>query len=880
MTRIPLYVSAAGIMAIIATGFALSLWMLSASYPRAYVRMWQRQWTAYAIYAVASGAALLASNLPGYAFLRAPLGAAAILAAWWHLWSVEEGARLLCAPDAPRARWRVWAVGALLLSATALVLLPPAADRAVAMEQYLIRVTLLALAWGLAYKAAGWMILRSPASGSPLGRRLLGGVMIAYGVLRTIEPLSHLLGPSPILAQFLTFGGIPLLVGMATGGAVMLLEVERARAVDETEARLRAENTATASEAILASALASSGDPVLVVDPKGRLVAFNDRFAETLKRVRGVDAKPGLPVDELMGLQASDFWRDAFSRAMCGESQTRVEPFVLRPGDPPTPFGIRVTPVRRNGEVVGVLLVAHDATEEHRLRSALVTRERWFQQLIENSSDIIFQIAPDGTVDYASPSLHRLLGLKPEQVVGQDAFAFVHPEDVDALRSAMQKSFARDASVPTTVPFRARDAHGSFVALEAVSQPYTEADGSPRLIVSARDVRERRRLEGELVAARRLESVGRLAGGVAHDFNNLLTAVVGNLSLIRSHTSTAPVTEHLDEIEHAVQRGAELTRRLLAFARRQMIEPRIIALRPQVIELERLLRRLIGEHVQLELAVPEDLWSVRVDPLALEQMLVNLVVNARDAMPAGGVVTITGENLTIAEESSSHLGVPAGDWVRLDVRDTGSGIEESVLGQIFEPFFTTKGDSGTGLGLATVYGAVRQAGGQIRVHSEVSVGTSFSLFFPRVLEGETRPVEGAPAVRLARARAGETILLIEDELSVREVTEKLLAKLGYAVIPATDGLDGVAKAAAYEGPIALVLSDLMMPGLGGAEAVSRIRERRPSTPVVFISGYSEKALDWGASMPPGGRLLSKPFSVDELARTIRESIDHSAPSAA
>lgn len=876
MTSIPLYVSAAGIMTVIAAAFAVSLWLLAASYPRPYVRMWQQMWTAFALYAFASGAALLATNVAALTGWRVLFGLLALLGAWWHLWALEEGTRLLCAPETSRPRWRLGTVGALLVLAAAILTLPAALAPGTPMQRYLVRVSLLAVAWGLAYTAAGWQILRTQALGSALGRQLLGGAMLVYGVLRALEPLTHLLGPNPLLEQFLTFGGIPLLVLVATGGALMLLDVERTRAIDETEARLRAEQTANASEALLATALSSSGDPVLIVDPRGRLMVFNEQFAAVLRRVRGIEAAPGLPVDQLVGLEASDFWRDAFSRAICGESHTRVEPFVLAPGAPPTQFGIRVTPVRRDGEVIGVLLVAHNATEEERLRSTLASREQWFRKMIENSSDIIFQIGPDGTVDYASPSLDRLLGLKMEQVVGADAFSYVHPDDVDTLRDAMLKSFARDDSVPTTVPFRARAANGQYVDLEAVSKPYEEADGSPRLIVSARDVRERRRLEGELIAARRLESVGRLAGGVAHDFNNLLTVVVGNLALIRAHEDTAAVADHVDEIEHAVQRGAELTRRLLAFARRQMIEPRILTLRPQIVELERLLRRLIGDHVRLDLEVPDELWSVRVDPLALEQMLVNMVVNARDAMPDGGVVTISGSNLAIAEESPQYFGVPAGAWVRLDVRDTGTGIDESVLGQIFEPFFTTKGESGTGLGLATVYGAVRQAGGQIRVHSEINVGTTFSLFFPRVVEPVARPADGISTTQLARARPGEQILLIEDEASVRDVTEKLLTKLGYGVITANDGLDGVAKAASHQGPLSLVLSDLMMPELGGAEAVSRIHERRPRLPVIFISGYSAKALDWGDTMPSGGRLLSKPFSVEELARAIRESIDAAA----
>jgi CheY-like chemotaxis protein len=211
--------------------------------------------------------------------------------------------------------------------------------------------------------------------------------------------------------------------------------------------------------------------------------------------------------------------------------------------------------------------------------------------------------------------------------------------------------------------------------------------------------------------------------------------------------------------------------------------------------------------------------------------------------------------------------------VRLDVRDTGTGIDDAIVGQIFEPFFTTKGEAGTGLGLATVYGAVRQAGGEIRVRSAAGAGTTFSLYFPRVVEAAAPTAHGALAPQIARARPGETILLIEDEVSVRDVTAKLLARLGYRVLTATDGLDGVAKAAEHEGELHLVLSDLMMPELGGVEAVTRIQERRPTVPVIFISGYSEKALGWTNGMPAGGRLLSKPFSVDELARSIRESID-------
>lgn len=885
---------------ILASGFAMIFWTLGASYPRPYLRAWRWMWATLAFYAFASGAALLASGAADLAILRVPLTAIAVLAAWFHLGWLEEGMRRLCAPDSRTPRWRLWTVGGALAAALVLSLLPSSTDRAVALDRYLVRLSLFALAWGLAYASAGWMILQSTERSSALGRRFLGYALLSYGVLRALEPLAHVPGTSPILSEFLAFGGIPLLVAVLSGMGITLLEVEGTRAVHEIEARMTAERTATASEALLASALASSTDPVLVVDPHGRLMTFNDGFATLIRTVRGTEAVAGMPLEAIIGTETTLLWRDAFARALHGESQTRTESFVLFPDSPPTQFGILVSPVRREGDVIGVLFVAHNATQEEQLRVTLKRREEWFRSMIENSSDVIIQVGPDGTVDYASSSLARVLGYSPDAILGDSAFEYVHPDDVAHLREAMEKSFARDETAPSSVPFRARAASGGYVALEAVSRPYGETDGAPRLIVSVRDVSERRRLEAELLAARRLESVGRLAGGVAHDFNNLLTAIVGNLSLIRASLPAAPVESvtpdtplapdtpvtlsaaalagHLDEIDSAVHRGAELTRRLLAFARRQMIEPRVLQFAPYVADLDRLLRRLIGDAIRLEVTVPADLWSVRMDPLAFEQILVNLVLNSRDAMPKGGVISIIGRDLTISaagpQVADAPSDLPAGDWVRLDVRDDGTGIEETILSHIFEPFFTTKGDSGTGLGLATVYGAVGQAGGQIRVRSAVGKGTTFSLFFPRVVESAVRSEAGAAASALARARAlpGERILLIDDEESVRVVTAKLLTRLGYEVMTAHDGQDGVAKAA-LAGDLHAVVSDLTMPVLGGVDAVGLIHQTRPALPVVFISGYSEQALNWEHGAPANGRLLTKPFTVDDLARTIRAAID-------
>lgn len=858
---------------VLALGFAFSLGRLSAAYHRRYVREWQFTWLALGAYAFFAGFALLAVHIPALGSWRSTASLASIGAAWWHLRSLGVGMRDLCAPDEFLPVWREWLMASLLVAAAVLVLVPVVPRSETAFALYLARTSLLALAWGLAYISAGRLVLRRRTDATALARGILATALVSYGVLRVVEPITHFLGPSPILAQFLTFGGLPLLVAMGGGMLITLLEVERARAIGEAAARNTAERTATASEASLSTALASSTDPVLIVDRDGLVLTANARFVDLLQHVTGETVRTGAAIEAYMDAPTKTFWQEAFARARDGEALLRRQPFRLARGDAARSFAVRFTPVRESGEIIGVLVVAHDATEEEKLRAALERREQWFRSMIENSSDIIFEISRDGVIEYASPSLERLLGHRPGDVLGRAAFEFVHAEDAPTLRDAMERSFAHDDTVPSTVPFRARDRAGEYVQMEAVSRPIDVTDGAPRLIVAARDIRERRRLEGELLSARRLESVGRLAGGVAHDFNNLLTAVVGNVSLMRERANGDPaMSAHLEEIDHAVQRGAELTRRLLAFARRQLIEPRILDVNERVSDLERLLRRLLGDNVTLSVEMAADLWSVRADPTALEQILVNLAVNARDAMPDGGTLRVVGSNLAVAESGHESLGIPRGEWVRLDLSDTGAGIEESVIGQIFEPFFTTKDRSGgTGLGLATVYGAMTQAGGHVRVRSAVGAGTTFSLFLPRVIP-PSAPKRPSTPVDAARAVPGEIVLLVEDEAGVRDVTAKILRKLGYDVLTAEDGERAVALVSARTEPIDLVVSDLMMPGINGVETVRQIQTLRPGLPAIFISGFSEEALRWRDGMPSAGRLLAKPFSVQELAAAVAEAL--------
>ncbi len=747
---IPLLVSASGILLAMAVGFAFGLRAFAKQIGQRFILDWALSWGALAVYATAASLALLAVNAESLRTTRALWSLLSLAAAWAHLVYLGRGLTGIVSPDVRPLKYRAEILATLFGAAGVLVLVSSGSPET-RLALYIVRVVLVGLGWSIAYLDAARLVRRGYLVRVSVAAKVLLIALIAYGTLRFLEPLAHLVGPNPVLAQLLTFGGLPMLAALGAGMISALLELERD---------------------------------------------------------------------------------------------------------------------------VRVAAVAAESAERQRLQATLARREDWFRAMIENANDIIMQVQRDGRIDYVSPASKHILGLDPAELVGGNAFDLLHPDDVPVVSDAAERAFVRDPSVPRTVPFRVRNAAGEFIPAEATSHPYTEADGELRLVVAIRDVRERQRLETELVSARRLESVGRLAGGVAHDFNNLLTAIVGNTALMRELTAgNADLQSGIAEIEQSARRGAELTRRLLAFARRQMVEPRVVDVAAEIREMERLLLRLLGETKMLRLELPPGLASIRIDPTALEQILVNLAVNARDAMSDGGVLTIRARNESIGDAGKQGSSIPAGVWLRIDVVDTGVGIDPSIRPHLFEPFFTTKADSGgTGLGLPTVYGAVMQAGGRLKVESAPGHGATFSLFFPALTES-ARVITPTSTAAPEAAKPGETVLLIEDEATVRDVTTKLLQRLGFAVLTAVDGQDGIEVAAAYRGALHLIVSDLMMPRLNGHEAVTRIRAARPNTPVVFISGYSEEALRWRDGTPKPGKLLAKPFTLHELARAAREAID-------
>jgi PAS domain S-box-containing protein len=454
-------------------------------------------------------------------------------------------------------------------------------------------------------------------------------------------------------------------------------------------------------------------------------------------------------------------------------------------------------------------------------------------------------------------------------------------EDVPAMMANLAQGSRR---MERSGPWRHAKRDGTVIEVEVTSH---EVDflGRPGRLVMATDVTERERLTRQLAQTQRLESLGQLAGGVAHDFNNLLSVILNYALFVKDELAAATAggndgltaaREDMEEIERAAQRAAGLTHQLLAFARREVVHPEVMSLNDVVAETEQLLRRTLGEHIELTPLLSRDQWPIIADPGQMEQVLVNLAVNARDAMPTGGTLVIETTNVDVDESyASSHSGLRPGRYVRLRVSDTGEGMDAVTLEHAFEPFFTTKPKGqGTGLGLATVYGIVTQSGGHAQLYSELGVGTTCSVMFPAT----EQPAEssGPEAVEQPGGR-GELVLLVEDENGIREVARRILERHGYQVI--TDGHEAIHVARNHDGPIDLLITDVIMPHMLGKEVVERILELRPDTRVMYMSGYAAPILGAGEAIPPGMVLLEKPFTEHLLLIKVREALDAVQPRA-
>lgn len=513
------------------------------------------------------------------------------------------------------------------------------------------------------------------------------------------------------------------------------------------------------------------------------------------------------------------------------------------------------------------------ALDRQRVGQQLHEQERYFRSLIEQAMDVIAVLDAEAAIKYASPSVAQVLGFAPEELVGRSILDLVHPEDSEGTLKAFAEGVARGEGNGRLLELRLRRKDGEYRTLEATGRYLVDDPTVNGVVINARDVTDRRLLERQLLQSQKMEAVGRLAGGVAHDFNNILTAILGYTGLLLDGLPTlSPLRPDLDEIRNAANRATGLTRQLLAFSRKQVLEMRVLDLNELVSDMDRLLRRLLGEDIDVVTKLDRALGAVRADASQLEQVIVNLAVNARDAMPEGGKLTVETANAELDETyAREHLPVRPGSYVMLAVSDNGVGMSPETMSHVFEPFFTTKDKGkGTGLGLATVYGIVKQSGGSIWCYSEPGQGTTFKVYLPRV---EATP-EGAPAPAPLGPRHGtETVLLVEDEPELRTLTRRVLEKHGYTVLEAATADAALGIARIHPGPIHLLLTDVVLPGISGRRLADDLLVRRTELRALFMSGYTEEAIVHRGVLAANTAFIHKPFTGDGLAAKVREVLD-------
>jgi PAS domain S-box-containing protein len=524
--------------------------------------------------------------------------------------------------------------------------------------------------------------------------------------------------------------------------------------------------------------------------------------------------------------------------------------------------------------IQGIAIDCRDITERKLHEQALRESEERFRKVIETSGEGIAMRGANGYLTFANERFAEMLGYRAHDLVGKHVDEIIAPEYKKMLRDSLERRKVSGRAETMDMQFLRKD--GTRVdAILAASPMFDEHGAFTGSLGMITDITERKRLEAQLRQSQKIEAVGRLAGGVAHDFNNLLTAIRGHVELLLSEVpEESPVRTDIEEVRKAADRAASLTQQLLAFSRKQMLQPVVLEFDSVVRDMESLLRRFISADTVLIMQLQADGARVRADRSQIEQVLLNLIVNARDAMPEGGEVRVRTEAFEVTDEfARTNPGSVPGEYVKLRVTDTGLGMDQQTLSHVFEPFFTTKDvGKGTGLGLATVYGVVKQSGGYIRVSSQLGQGSTFEIFLPRVRDPLHEHREPAPA-RTEKV-AGETILVAEDEDAVRSLTCRILRKRGYHVLEARDGREAVQVAQEYQGDIRLLVTDVIMPNVGGRELSESIARIKPDVRVLFMSGYTDdQLLQRGVLQSGSGNFLEKPFTPDALANKVREVLE-------
>jgi len=635
---------------------------------------------------------------------------------------------------------------------------------------------------------------------------------------------------------------------------LQLLEIERA------EKRRKNLAHRLMTEKILSEAVIESLPGIFYLfDDQGKPVRWNEALEEITQ----------YSAEEIARIHLLDFFGkedrskvEASAKKVFNDGKATVEADLLAKDQSKTPYLLTGRRVTVDGEnyLVGLGI---DITKRRRLEEA-------FRDLFFYAPIGIF-IVQNRKFKMVNPGFLKITGYNEDELLGKDCLTLATNEFKEKIRVNAIQMLKGKRSSPYEYQFQTREGEIKW-AMESVTT--TSFNGKKSTIGYFMDITERRRLEDQLARSQKMEAIGILAGGIAHDFNNLLTALLGYGELMKMDLDRKdPHYYYTEEIMKTATRGSNLTQQLLAFSRKQILQPRVISINDLVGNMERLLRRLIGEDIELVTKIDPDLGAVRADKGQIEQIIMNLAINARDAMPHGGKLTIETADAFLDETyEQRHLEVKPGPYVMLAVSDNGMGMDLDTQSHIFEPFFTTKRmGQGTGLGLATVYGIVRQSGGYIWVYSEPGQGTTFKIYLPRVDEDLDTSEIKPPMVTDLKGR--ETILVVEDDKALREVISKGLKKFGYGVLEAANGGEALLICEKRKAPIDLILTDVVLPQMSGRELVERLEETRPGMKVLYMSGYTENAIVNNGILKDNVGFLQKPFKVNVLVLKIREILN-------
>ncbi|MDA8121811.1 MAG: PAS domain S-box protein [Deltaproteobacteria bacterium] len=685
----------------------------------------------------------------------------------------------------------------------------------------------------------------------------MGIVLFVFSRKIFLAPIATLAAAAVRLAK----GDLSTQVTMKTTGEVTTLVDSFNRMAGELE-------RTTVSKNYMNNVFRSMIDTLVTVSPDGTIKNCNAAVCSLLEYEE--EELIGKPFESILGENTAGNGPVLEETRKKGAIRNREIKYAAR-GGRIIPMLLSVSPmVGAKGEFEGIVCAAQDVTVRKQAEEKLAR----LGMAVEQAGEAIIITDNEGTIQYVNPAFERVSGYVRDEVVGKNPRILKSGKHDPDYYQAMWNTLKQGKVWTGTVINRNKG--GSLYEEVAVISPVRDATGQVvNYVAVKRDVTHEMDMEEQLRQSQKMEAVGQLAGGIAHDFNNLLTAISGYSELLLGRLpGESPFRREVEEIRKAGDRASALTRQLLAFSRRQMFQVKVVDLNRIVSNLDKMLRRLIGEDIDLRSQLKEDLWNVRIDPGQMEQVVINIAVNARDAMPRGGKLTIETANIKLDETYvRKHVVVKPGPYVMLAVSDNGCGMDEATQAHIFEPFFTTKDPGkGTGLGLSTVYGIVKQSSGYIWVYSEPGRGTTFKVYLPRVLDkseqitSEMEPIGPGWGGR-------ETILLAEDEELVRDLVAEILKPGGYSVLQARDGEEAVRISEHYNGTIDLLVTDVVMPHIGGRELVRRIQPARPEMKVIYMSGYTENAIVHHGALDAGINFIQKPFRPGDLSRKIREVLD-------